>query len=36
VATGRYSVDELASHGAYAVFETLADTPQVVERIMNA
>jgi phosphoglycolate phosphatase-like HAD superfamily hydrolase len=36
VATGRYSVDELASHGAYAVFETLADTPAVLERIMNA
>jgi phosphoglycolate phosphatase-like HAD superfamily hydrolase len=36
VATGRYSVDELAAHGAYAVFETLADTDAVMERIMNA
>ena len=36
VATGRYSVDELAEHGAYAVFETLADTEAVMERIMNA
>lgn len=36
VATGRYSVDDLAAHGAYAVFETLADTESVLERIMNA
>jgi phosphoglycolate phosphatase len=36
VATGRYSVDDLASHGAYAVFESLADTDAVMERIMNA
>ncbi len=36
VATGRYSVDDLASHGAYAVFETLADTGAVMQRIMNA
>ncbi len=36
VATGRYSVDDLASHGAYAVFETLADTDAVMQRIMNA
>ena len=36
VATGRYSVDDLASHGAYAVFETLADTNAVLQRIMNA
>lgn len=36
VATGRYSVEELASHGAYAVFETLADTDAVMDRIMNA
>jgi phosphoglycolate phosphatase len=36
VATGRYSVEELMSHGAYAVFETLADTDAVMERIMNA
>lgn len=36
VATGRYSVEDLASHGAYAVFETLADTGAVMERILNA
>ncbi len=36
VATGRYSVEDLASHGAYAVFPTLADTDAVVERIINA
>ncbi len=36
VATGRYTVEELAEHGAYAVFETLADTDAVVECIMNA
>ncbi|MEO8578565.1 MAG: HAD hydrolase-like protein [Gemmatimonadales bacterium] len=36
VATGRYTVDELQSHGAYAVFETLADTDAVMQRIMNA
>jgi phosphoglycolate phosphatase-like HAD superfamily hydrolase len=36
VATGRYTVDELSEHGAYAVFETLADTDAVMERIMNA
>lgn len=36
VATGRYTVDELNEHGAYAVFETLADTDAVMERIMNA
>lgn len=36
VATGRYTVDELSAHGAYAVFETLADTDAVMERIMNA
>jgi phosphoglycolate phosphatase len=36
VATGRYSVDDLREHGAYAVFETLADTAAVVETIMNA
>lgn len=36
VATGRYSVDQLHEHGAYAVFETLADTAAVMERIMNA
>jgi phosphoglycolate phosphatase-like HAD superfamily hydrolase len=36
VATGRYSIEELASHGAYAVFETLRETGTVLERIMNA
>ncbi len=36
VATGRYTVDELSQHGAYAVFETLSDTDAVMERIMNA
>jgi len=36
VATGRYSTAELASHGAYAVFETLADTSAVMQRILNA
>jgi phosphoglycolate phosphatase len=36
VATGRYTVDELSGHGAYAVFETLADTDAVMRRIMHA
>ena len=36
VATGRFSTEELASHGAYAVFENLADTNAVMEKIMNA
>lgn len=36
VATGRYSTEDLASHGAYAVFETLADTATVMERILSA
>lgn len=36
VATGRYTVEELRSHGAYAVFETLADTDAVMQRIMHA
>ena len=36
VATGRYSVEQLLEHGAYAVFETLADTDAVMQRIMNA
>jgi phosphoglycolate phosphatase-like HAD superfamily hydrolase len=36
VATGRYTVEQLSEHGAYAVFETLADTDAVMERIMNA
>ena len=36
VATGRYTTDDLASHGAYAVFENLADTAAVMQRILNA
>lgn len=36
VATGRYTVEELSRHDPYAVFETLADTGAVIERIMNA
>lgn len=36
VATGRYTVDELAEYNPYAVFESLADTPAVLESIMNA
>ncbi|MBA2708615.1 MAG: HAD hydrolase-like protein [Gemmatimonadaceae bacterium] len=36
VATGRYSVEELSQHDAYAVFETLADTTTVMETILNA
>jgi phosphoglycolate phosphatase-like HAD superfamily hydrolase len=36
VATGSYSVDELRSYGAHAVFETLADTDRVVSAIIDA
>jgi phosphoglycolate phosphatase-like HAD superfamily hydrolase len=36
VATGRYSVEELAAHKPYAVFESLADTHAVLQSIMNA
>jgi len=36
VATGRYTVDELSEHGPYAVFETLSDTEDVLQRIMDA
>jgi phosphoglycolate phosphatase-like HAD superfamily hydrolase len=36
VATGSYSVDELLSCGAHAVFETLADTRRVVSAIVDA
>jgi len=36
VATGRYSVEELAAHGPAAVFATLADTGAVVEAIFDA
>ncbi len=34
VATGRYSTDELASHGAAAVFPNLSDTNAVVAQII--
>lgn len=36
VATGRYTVDELASHSPMAVFPTLADTAAVVQVIVDA
>lgn len=36
VATGRYSVEELAAYQPYAVFESLADTEAVLSSIMNA
>jgi phosphoglycolate phosphatase len=36
VATGRYGVGELASHGAVAVFEDLSDTAAVVHAILHA
>jgi phosphoglycolate phosphatase len=36
VATGRYSVEQLSEYNPYAVFETLADTPAVIDSIMNA
>src|SRR5690242_5148654 len=35
VATGRYSTDELAAHGAVAVFESLVDTGAVVRAILD-
>lgn len=35
VATGRYSVDELLSHGPHAVFTDLSDTERVVTRIFS-
>jgi phosphoglycolate phosphatase len=35
VATGRYSVEELQSHGAAAVFADLSDTDAVVKAILN-
>jgi phosphoglycolate phosphatase-like HAD superfamily hydrolase len=35
VATGRYSVDELASYGAHAVFKDLSDTDAVVQAIVS-
>jgi phosphoglycolate phosphatase len=36
VATGRYSVEQLAKYEPYAVFESLADTQAVLSSIMNA
>jgi phosphoglycolate phosphatase-like HAD superfamily hydrolase len=36
VATGRYSVDQLARHDPAAVFENLSDTASVVRAILNA
>jgi len=36
VATGAYTVDELLRCGAYAAFETLADTDRVVSAIIDA
>jgi phosphoglycolate phosphatase-like HAD superfamily hydrolase len=36
VGTGRYSVAELASHGAAAVFTSLVDTEAVVHAIVDA
>lgn len=36
VATGRYSVEQLAAYNPYAVFESLADTNIVLNSIMNA
>jgi len=36
VATGRYSVDELAAHEPLAVFATLADTAAVTRVILDA
>lgn len=36
VATGRFSVDELATHSPYAVFQDLSDTPTVLQTILDA
>jgi phosphoglycolate phosphatase-like HAD superfamily hydrolase len=36
VATGRYSVEDLAKYNPYAVFESLADTQAVLQSILNA
>lgn len=36
VATGRYSVDDLAAHDPAAVFETLEDTDAVLEALLGA
>jgi phosphoglycolate phosphatase len=36
VASGHYTVEQLLEHDPYAVFESLADTPKVLEAIVNA
>jgi len=36
IATGRYSVEQLAAYQPYAVFKSLADTKVVLRSIMNA
>jgi len=36
VATGRYTVEELAAYDPYAAFESLAETDAVLTSIMNA
>ena len=36
VASGHYTVEQLRSHQPYAVFASLADTPRVLETIINA
>jgi phosphoglycolate phosphatase-like HAD superfamily hydrolase len=36
VASGHYTVAQLLEHDPYAVFESLADTPKVLETIVNA
>jgi phosphoglycolate phosphatase-like HAD superfamily hydrolase len=36
VASGHYTVEQLREHHPYAVFESLTDTPKVLESIVNA
>ena len=36
VASGHYTVEQLQAHHPYAVFASLADTPKVLETILNA
>ena len=36
VASGHYTVEQLLEHDPYAVLESLADTPKVLETIVNA
>jgi phosphoglycolate phosphatase len=36
VASGHYTVEQLLEHHPYAVFESLADTPKILESIVNA